>query len=137
VNLFTYGSLMYSKVWESIVTGRYRSSSAELRGYTRRCVVGEDYPVIIPGSDSELVTGTLYFDLSEADIAVLDKFEGEPYIRTALTVDLGRQTAAAEAYLLNPSNSQIVSEDSWDQMAFEQQGLNRFIESYRGFMRTT
>ena len=137
MNLFTYGSLMYSNVWESIVTGHYRSGSAQLRGYTRRCVVGEDYPVIIPASDCDLVTGTLYFDLNNADIALLDQFEGEPYIRTGLEVDLGSQTAAAEVYLLNPSNSQIVSEEAWDQVAFEQQGLNRFIESYQGFMRTT
>ena len=74
-HLFTYGSLMFEDVWNRLVKGNYLSQKATLRGYARRSVKGDEYPVIFQAD--ELVEGVVYYDISEEDRIILDIFEGE------------------------------------------------------------
>ena len=77
VSVFTYGSLMFDPVWSRVVAGSYERCEAILQGYDRKAVRGETYPVLMPSSALSQVQGVVYCNVSSADLARLDHFEGE------------------------------------------------------------
>ena len=125
LNVFTYGSLMFPEVWGRVVRGNYRSTAACLDGHARFEIVGETYPGMVdrPGNS---VDGVLYFDVSPADIAALDAFEGAEYRRDTVRVALpsGEMVDAGTYIYLLP---QKLSESPWMPEAFQ---MARFIGSY-------
>ncbi len=80
-HVFTYGSLMYPAVWQSLVSGTYQQVPAKLFAFERKQVKGEDYPAIKPAMVSSCVEGVVYLNVSKQDMAILDKFEGDLYER--------------------------------------------------------
>ncbi|MGI4849382.1 MAG: gamma-glutamylcyclotransferase family protein [Janthinobacterium lividum] len=93
--VFTYGSLMFPRVWQNVVRGSYRASNAHVKEHGRFAVHGEKYPgmVLLPGSS---VDGVLYHDLDDADLLRLDRFEGSEYRRDTViaTLEDGQQIEA-------------------------------------------
>jgi gamma-glutamylcyclotransferase (GGCT)/AIG2-like uncharacterized protein YtfP len=79
VNVFTYGSLMFSPVWESVCVGRYKTQKMLLRDFRRYCVQNESYPAVVPQLGAS-VEGIVYFDVSFEDQLKLNQFEGEEYV---------------------------------------------------------
>ncbi len=125
VHVFTYGSLMFPQVWQRVVRGDYRSAVARLDGHARFEIAGETYPgmVVRPGAS---VDGVLYFDVSPADVAALDAFEGEEYRRDRVRVALfSGEIVDAATYLYLPH--QKLSDSPWLPEAFQ---MERFIGSY-------
>lgn len=125
VHVFTYGSLMFPQVWQRVVRGDYRSAVARLDGHARFEIAGETYPgmVVRPGAS---VDGVLYFDISPADVAALDAFEGEEYRRDRVRVALfSGEIVDAATYLYLPH--QKLSDSPWLPEAFQ---MERFIGSY-------
>ena len=90
MNLFTYGSLMYPQVWSRVMNGAHSHQRAVVRGCARRQLPGEVYPAMIADEPDSIVEGVLYADVTEAEIARLDKFENEG-------VDYRRIVVRAEA----------------------------------------
>lgn len=123
--VFTYGSLMFPQVWQRVVRGHYRSAPAVLDGHARFALTGETYPgtIVRPGAS---VAGIVYFDVSDADIASLDAFEGSEYRRDRVRIRLDSgEPAEADTYLyLLP---QKLSESPWLPEEFQMQ---RFLGSY-------
>jgi gamma-glutamylcyclotransferase (GGCT)/AIG2-like uncharacterized protein YtfP len=132
-NVFTYGSLMFAPVWQTIVAGNYASSEGVLGGFERFAVKGEDYPVIKPGAATSLVEGLVYFDVSARDLTKLDQFEGEYYQRQTTKVQCLDGKILAEVYVLRPRFYAQACHTSWDVEAFAQQGIRRFLNRYKGF----
>ncbi|HZW22072.1 gamma-glutamylcyclotransferase family protein [Noviherbaspirillum sp.] len=124
-HVFTYGSLMFPEVWQRVVRGGYRSAPARLDGHVRFEIAGETYPGMIVRRGAA-VDGVLYFDVSPADMAALDAFEGSEYRRDTVKVALasGEQVDAGTYIYLLP---QKLSESSWLPEAFQ---MERFIDSY-------
>ncbi|OWW23009.1 gamma-glutamylcyclotransferase family protein [Noviherbaspirillum denitrificans] len=124
-HVFTYGSLMFPAVWQRVVRGDYRSAPARLDGHARFAIAGETYPGMVarPGAS---VDGVLYFDVSPADLAALDAFEGAEYRRDTVRVTLSTgETIDAGTYIyLLPEK---LSGSPWLPEAFQMQ---RFIGSY-------
>jgi gamma-glutamylcyclotransferase (GGCT)/AIG2-like uncharacterized protein YtfP len=135
-NLFTYGSLMFPEVWGRVVDGRYRSQGATLRGFVRRQVRGETYPAIVPGAAGSCLEGVLYHGILPHDLARLDRFEGDCYVRTAVGVlSAAGSTVDAFAYVLKEEYRHILSAEEWDDAAFEKEGMRLFLSGYCGFDR--
>jgi gamma-glutamylcyclotransferase (GGCT)/AIG2-like uncharacterized protein YtfP len=132
-HLFTYGSLMYPAVWRRVVRGEYRSATAILIGFARRAVLHVDYPCLIPSSQDSPVNGVLYFDLSEPDFELLDRFEGNMYQRQRVNCHLQDGSEVKTWTYVWSGNLKLVSERAWDQSEFEQAGLKRFMTGYEGF----
>ncbi|HWV63502.1 MAG TPA: gamma-glutamylcyclotransferase family protein, partial [Oxalicibacterium sp.] len=113
MHVFTYGSLMFPAVWRRVVRGSHRSLPAVLDGYARHAVRGELYPGIVhrPGASVE---GVLYLDVNEAELAVLDGFEGSEYRRESVTVRTAAdmQMVAADAYLFLAGHR--LSGEAWE-----------------------
>lgn len=128
-HIFTYGSLMFQEVWESLVLGKYSHAPALLEGYARRCVKNEEYPVIFQANES--VKGIVYYDVEPYDIARLDTFEGEYYERKTILLN---NCIDAEVYVLKCEFFDIIDDKPWSEETFEKEGIKRFCETYKGFM---
>ncbi|NEX63268.1 gamma-glutamylcyclotransferase family protein [Noviherbaspirillum galbum] len=124
MHVFTYGSLMFSPVWERVVRGSYEAEPAVLSGHVRHAILGETYPGMIASPGSE-VAGMLYRGVSDADVAALDAFEGVEYRRVAVQVAAGGRPVEAQTYLyLMPDR---LSADPWVPERFE---MARFLGTY-------
>lgn len=125
MHIFTYGSLMFSEVWQRVVQGRYRFSPAVVHGYARFAIAGETYPGMVARAGAT-VSGVLYFDVDARDVVALDAFEGRDYRRETVRVafaDGGSAEANAYLYLL----PQKLLDLPWDPQRFQ---LERFIGTY-------
>lgn len=124
-HVFTYGSLMFAPVWQSVVRGRYSSEATDLAGYRRFAIVDETYPGVIE-ADAGRVTGVLYRDVNDADLQALDDFEGSAYRRCAVQVvtPAGTSVTAQTYVFLLP---QRLARHDWDPATFP---LARFMATY-------
>jgi gamma-glutamylcyclotransferase (GGCT)/AIG2-like uncharacterized protein YtfP len=136
-HLFTYGTLMFKEVWSLVVRRDYQSQSGTLSGFIRKSVRGAEYPVIYPAPGVLPLQGVVYFDVTAADIDLLDAFEGDYYDRQHHKIVLPDQRIVeAEVYVLKDQYHDIATEKEWDPSYFRQQGMKKFVKSYGGFPDT-
>lgn len=134
VNIFTYGSLMFAPVWQQVVKGQYQAIPSVLADHQRLAVLNEDYPVAIH-QPAHHIQGVLYLGVNADDIARLDRFEGEYYDRISIQVtDAQGCVYSADVYRLNAQFQAILAPVDWDVEQFKQQGLQRFLQQYKGFL---
>lgn len=131
-NIFTYGSLMFAPVWDSLVEHHYTCDQAVLGGYRRFAVLGEEYPVVKPDLNA-CVEGVVYYDVGAEDILRLDSFEGEYYQRKTVNVIAGGRRVAAQVYALHPRYYAMAAPHSWDAEYFSRNGIHQFMARYKGF----
>lgn len=132
-HLFAYGTLMFPQVWNLLTGGTHLHRPALLKGFVRRRARGEVYPVMFPGDEE--VTGTVYFDLLDDEMARLDAFEGTLYLRrTVQPLCDAAEPVIAQAYLLRPEFRDR-AEGPWDPEWFMREGLRPFLRKYEGFRR--
>lgn len=128
MNVFTYGSLLFPAVWQTVVRGVYRSSTASVRGFRRVCVRDAHHPALIISPYAPSLVGRLYFDVSADDIARLDHFETANYQRVSVAVNAHRGNTVAQAYLA--VNTGVLTDFDWCERTFEQVGLPVFLATY-------
>lgn len=138
-HVFTYGSLMFAPVWERVCRGRYRNASAILKGYARLSVRNESYPAAIPAHSTAEITGLVYFNVSAADIELLDQFEGAEYVRRESQVSIvgaqGMENVSALFYEF--IDQARVEPKPWDVDAFATEGIKSFLARHvQGFIQT-
>jgi len=135
-HIFTYGSLMYEPVWNTVVrpTDPYNKRNASLNGYIRRSVISQEYPVVIKGEQTDFVEGVLYFGIGSTDLERLDKFEGDYYVRVEEVIHTrSGQSFRADVYALKDEYRHIASNNAWDSVNFESVGIHKFLDNYKGF----
>ena len=124
-HVFTYGSLMFPEVWSRVVAGDYRALSARLDGYARFEVRDQTYPGMVPQQHAH-VAGVLYLDVDGADLARLDEFEGDDYLRVSCDVSCDDGVARpAQTYVFRLPAGLLKTE--WRPDAF---AMQRFLETY-------
>lgn len=128
MNIFTYGSLMFPAVWQKVVRGDYRSSTASIQGFRRVCVREGNHPALIIAPQAAPMMGRLYFGVSAEDVARLDYFETRNYERVLVAVTVDGSATAAQAYLA--ANIDVLTDTDWNQKTFEQSGLPVFLTTY-------
>lgn len=122
--LFTYGSLMYPQVWQRVVRGMYRSVAAVVAGHARYGIIGETYPAMVEQADA-VVSGVVYLDVDENDVARLDVFEGNAYQRTEVAATLSSgDILTVDAYIYLDKSR--LSDALWTPETFQ---LQRFLET--------
>lgn len=128
MNVFTYGSLLFPAVWQTVVRSVYRSSTASVLGFRRVCVRDAHHPALIISQCAAPLVGRLYFDVSADDIARLDHFETANYQRVSVAVTVDHDSTVAQAYLaVNPD---VLTDADWCERTFEQVGLPLFLATY-------
>ncbi|BAU62655.1 hypothetical protein STA3757_00050 [Stanieria sp. NIES-3757] len=134
VNIFCYGSLMYPKVWDLVVEGKYQQQQARIFGYGRKKIKNEEYPGLISTKQEDFVEGIVYFNVSFQDLKRLDLFEGNQYIRIRVNCLLADTfLVETQTYMINPHQQSIVENEDWNQEKFAQWGLEKFLNKYQGF----
>lgn len=131
LHIFTYGSLMFDQVWSRVVQGSYDRCEAILQGYDRKSVRDEVFPVLVPSTISSQVPGKLYLNVSASDLARIDQFEGDYYLRKSeqvVTEDLA--ILPAEVYVLKEEYYAIISSKKWDPQHFSTSGIHLFMHRY-------
>lgn len=121
-NVFAYDSLMYDRIWNRVVCGRYERVMAVLDGHVTRKIKGALYPAIIRGEGS--VRGVLYFSVSSEDMARLDSFEGKMYERTLCDVMSGNGLIrSCFFYAFREEFFSLLGDDDWNPQEFEDAGI--------------
>ncbi|QDU54741.1 gamma-glutamylcyclotransferase family protein [Aeoliella mucimassa] len=135
-HVFVYGTLLEPTMMQAVVGRLVASQPATLLKYVRSQLTGCYYPGMVP-SDYHQVTGAVYCDLTDAELARLDYFEGPEYLRATVQPVLGEsnQVVSAEAYLLQPSEQSRMLHLDWDVQHFRQSNLQEFLEVARATMR--
>jgi len=134
MHLFAYGSLMFKEVWSKVVSGTYEKRQGRLFGYSRREILGETYPALVPGSQNDWVDGTVYFDLNGSDIGALDRFEGDQYRRRREICQLADGGyIIAWVFVFKSEYGNRVSPSEWCPEQFVESGIASFLSRYQGF----
>lgn len=99
-SLFVYGTLREPKLLEAVLghpLGGITMSPAIAAGHRTVFYPGRIYPALVE-APGETATGEIIIGLSAADIAVLDLFEGEEYVRRHLAVEVDGVAIESEVY---------------------------------------
>ncbi|MGE0800520.1 MAG: gamma-glutamylcyclotransferase family protein [Lautropia sp.] len=133
-HVFTYGSLMFERVWQQVVAGRHRRIAASLAGYRRYRVKGESYPALTAAATSgEPLAGVLYLDVAASDLIALDRFEGAQYRRIAVEVAVAADARAGGLPAALPAQTYLFVEEHriehglWDPAWFEREAIAHFL----------
>jgi gamma-glutamylcyclotransferase (GGCT)/AIG2-like uncharacterized protein YtfP len=121
---------MYPQVWSRVMQRSHASRPATLAGYSRHQLPGEVHPAMIPNGPDSTIAGILYADLTQDELARLDRFEDEgvDYKRISVTVETASGPVDAFAYVyMHPDR---VSAGPWDPAGFANAGMQHFLNNY-------
>ena len=134
MNIFTYGSLMFDRVWTVVVAGAYRKTNARLFGYQRRQIRGEAYPALIPGAADDQVDGVVYLDVVQRNAVRLDRFEGAYYSKKKEICSLpDGSRISAWVYVFKEKFADLVEPQTWDPDWFKKNDIHTFMAAYQGY----
>ncbi len=132
-NLFAYGTLMAEDIMEEVSGCRPSSVPGTLRGYSRRSVIGEHYPALVPHEDGR-VEGVVYRNVPDAVWERLDRFEGEMYARQLVQIELkDGSTVQAATYVVQLEFLDHLDQSDWDFADFLRNGKASFQRHYKGY----
>ncbi|KAL3619078.1 AIG2-like protein D [Castilleja foliolosa] len=86
-NVFVYGSLQADDIVRALLSRVPPSFPAVLPNFQRFSIKGRVYPAIIPAEDKK-VHGKVLLDITPLELHILDVFEDDEYVRTAVDVFL-------------------------------------------------
>lgn len=131
-NVFAYGSLMFDDIMQELLDQRLMKTDAILNGWSRHALRDRSYPgAVADCNDQAFVQGIVWFNLSEADLAILDHFEGDEYSRQEVTVvTQDGQTVQAWVYAWKDKGDLL---GPWDPDLFEQTSRSTFVQIHRPY----
>ena len=132
-NLFAYGTLMCEDIMYEVSGCHLSHEPGTIIGYSRRSVIGENYPAIMPDKEAT-VDGLIYRNVPSSAWDRLDRFEGEMYGRHHVVVELNnRNTSRAETYVIHPMYLDRLDRSDWDFDDFIKNGKASFQTYYKGY----
>ena len=126
--LFTYGSLMFPKVWKRVAGTDNYSFPARLGGFEARRLAGLTYPGLLAVKGGS-AAGLLYVGVSTEALHRLDAFEGRRYERITVHVTVEGHPEPLEAftYLLADQDRGTILPEIWDAEEFRTHHLKDFV----------
>ncbi len=118
---------MLPEVMRAVTGDSPRSVRARLEGYARLSVRGECFPALVPQRRGT-TAGWLYLDVGDATLALLDRFEGDLYVRRTVEVSLETgERAAAETYIVADGHADDLTAEPWDEARFRRDHLEGWM----------
>ncbi|MDG2306198.1 MAG: gamma-glutamylcyclotransferase [Candidatus Binatia bacterium] len=131
--VFTYGTLMFPVVMDTVTGQTLESHRASLAGFQRFGVSGEVYPGIVE-AEGKTTLGRLYLAVDDDTLAVLDRFEDWLYERRTLEVELKEGGSfTAEVWMVPERYADRLDGRPWDPFGFMGGDLEAYLESCRAF----
>ena len=100
-SLFIYGTLLSAQVRDKVL-GKSIPDSALAEAiapfYKVMKVADVHYPCLLSGNDADLADGAILSDVTDDDLALLDRFEGDNYERRPIEVISDNQLVVTQAY---------------------------------------
>ena len=133
-DLFAYGTLMCADIMHAVSgSPGLAGSRGLLRDHCRLCVRGEHYPGLVPRPGAS-VEGIIYHAVPAGAWARLDRFEGDMYLRSSVTVELADATILrAQTYLIRPELGRCLEDREWKLEEFLSHGKAEFERAYTGY----
>ena len=114
--LFVYGTLRHPPLIEGLLGRPVAAVAATLPGHRAAVLSGRAYPGLVVDPEASAAGAVVAVD--DAELAVLDDFEGSEYTRTHVTVTTEGGEPRAEAYLLTGPSRSLATADTWSLDAF-------------------
>jgi len=127
--VFAYATLQFPEVLRHVLGRDLPGAAARLHGYRRARFVSGGFPGLLPDATAT-VDGTLYCSLRPADLARLDDFEGDLYVRRLVPVTAALETQLAFVYLVAARHRRLFTGE-WDADDFVVHELGAFLERIR------
>lgn len=141
--LFVYGSLMAEEVLQTLLGRVPKSVAATLDGYLRFSVHGKQYPIISKLQKEDKVKGRLLYEINPRELDVLDLFEGDEYVRTAIVAHAeegnDRREIAAQTYVATKDTFDTLTphlSNDWDYAHFRANHLESFLKMCEEFQES-
>lgn len=137
MHVFTYGTLMFPEIWQTVVGRRFTTVEGVAKGFAVYRVRRAVFPGIKAAEESDVVRGVVYLDVDHAAIAKLDLFEDEFYERRSIWIDCSDgERRAADTYIVPPAQLHVLTDEPWHRSIFlASGGLAQFVRHYQGFPR--
>lgn len=127
--LFCYGTLQSPLVLHRLTGEHFPGTKATLHDYGVYRVRGTEYPGILPEKGS-IVQGTLYRNIDDEKLRILDDFEGYQYLREIVGVYLeDGNTVEAYVYCIKQDRWDVLSQEDWDFDAFIKHELHAYLRN--------
>jgi hypothetical protein len=126
---------MFLDVWRAVAGREFNTIEGLVAGYSVYRVADADFPGMVAAERGVAVRGVVHLDVDDAAIARLDRFEGDLYVRTTLTIScVDGRDRMADAFVVPADRQTILTTEPWTLEAFVAAGgLDRFIRNYPGF----
>lgn len=127
LNIFTYGSLMFSDVFSGVTLCLPTCLPAHANGWRRWALKQRTYPGALPDTNSK-IEGVLWLDVPHEAITRLDQFEGDEYERVGVVVRTANGVAhqAAIYHWLLPDQV----EGDWNVDTFDNMHRSNFVAQH-------
>jgi gamma-glutamylcyclotransferase (GGCT)/AIG2-like uncharacterized protein YtfP len=115
--LFVYGTLMVPEVLVALLGRVPKRNRATLKGYRRYAIAGECYPAIITDPTTD-VEGWLLTGLTPVEMATLDAYEGDAYVRLQVTLTVDGTKTFGDCYVWRSTSDVRFGRDDWNLETF-------------------
>ncbi len=130
-DLFVYGTLMTPAVMRAVIGRLPPREAAVLPDHRRHGLRGRVYPVVVPEAGAQ-VDGVLYTGLTPQELARLDRYEDDFYLRRRVTVrDATGRARTAWCYVLRPRSRVRLARRPWSHARFERTALRDYLARLR------
>jgi gamma-glutamylcyclotransferase (GGCT)/AIG2-like uncharacterized protein YtfP len=128
MNLFVYGTLRNLRVWDAVTENCRNTIPGTVSGWKLLRVKNKDYPGLIPGDSA--VGGLLILNISQIDLARLDRFEGDQYTRVVCVVESEGKKYPSEIYAFRGDRIHELSDKPWNYEDLNEEQIDRLIEGF-------
>lgn len=127
--LFVYGTLRHEPLLDHLLGRAPSLRPGRLPGWRAAALRGRVYPGLVPAPD-RAAPGALV-EVDDAELEVLDRFEGPQYRRIDVTASTDSGTVAAWAWRLREEHQGLVLDDDWDLERFVAEDAAAFLGASR------
>ena len=124
---FAYGTLAIAAIMNALTGKQFEMESATAPDYRRFRIKGQVYPGLLRQVGG-VTPGRLYFDVDDRSMELIDQFEDDVYDRIGLQVKkTDGSLVRAEAYVIPPARSDLLSSEPWDPDAFWRESGDAYV----------
>lgn len=113
MNLFIYGTLLASEIFEALTERIPVYLNASLKQYKRVSLYNYTFPGLVP-ERAYIQQGCLVEQISNKEMKIIENYEGEMYVKRAAQVCINQKLIPAYTFVLKTSLMYLVRPLDWD-----------------------